>query len=164
MFPLFELAKILKYGGSGNGSSRQNATVRRCAWKEVGEMSQLALYFSNDYLLLRYCIRGRAPVVRQIPWLPDQPIVDLCFDATGTWLLVITVKTHLFIIPVLTLMNPSAHVNQLWKTDDVTEIKPVLGKGGRSPTCVTWWYTLSDQHIAVVGTQVRIQQELDLKY
>ncbi|XP_013413671.1 uncharacterized protein LOC106176012 [Lingula anatina] len=153
MFPLFELAKILKYGGSGNGSSRQNATVRRCAWKEVGEMSQLALYFSNDYLLLRYCIRGRAPVVRQIPWLPDQPIVDLCFDATGTWLLVITVKTHLFIIPVLTLMNPSAHVNQLWKTDDVTEIKPVLGKGGRSPTCVTWWYTLSDQHIAVVGTQ-----------
>ena len=56
------------------------------------------------YLLLRYTTHGSVPVVRQLPWHPDRPIQSMTFDPSATWLLCITQKDVLYIVPALALL------------------------------------------------------------
>ena len=60
--------------------------------------------WSTGYLLLRYATHGSPPVVRQLPWHPDRPIQSMTFDPSATWLLCVTAKDVLYIVPALALM------------------------------------------------------------
>ena len=60
--------------------------------------------FFSGFIVLRYSSGNQPPVVKQLPWPPDQPITSLCFDPTVSWLLVQTENANLFIIPVLSML------------------------------------------------------------
>ncbi|CAH1782485.1 unnamed protein product [Owenia fusiformis] len=147
MFPLFELAKILHFRYDKEG---RVIKIHKWAYKEIGELSQVALLLTNGYVVLRHHVSGRNPIIRQFLWYPDKTIECMTFDPTGTWLLILVRECRLFIVPALCMLDSKAKVNQIWKIDDITEVKIPRRRG--SPVCVTWWYTLADQHIAIVGT------------
>lgn len=148
MYELFQLVRLLSVRRECRRSGP--VEIKQCAWRENGESSLLALLFSNDYLLLRWSMMGREPVVRQLCW-PSEPIVAaMCFDPTVSWLLIATQPATLYILPALALLDKEAVVNQLWKTDDCTLV-PVDTSG---ILCTAyWWHTLDDRHIAIVCTK-----------
>ncbi|KAH9507960.1 hypothetical protein Btru_052460 [Bulinus truncatus] len=157
MYELFELVRLMSVTSNPtNGigkKSNGNVEIRKFAWKEEEEISFLALSCSNDNILLRYDVSGHSPVIKQLPWLPDKSIGSMVFDPTLTWLLIITETTQeIFIIPALTVIDPKAAVNQIFKTDDVTHIQ-FNGTNG-NVTCGLWWQTLESKQIAVVATNV----------
>ncbi|KAL4238144.1 hypothetical protein ACF0H5_002856 [Mactra antiquata] len=147
MYDLFKLVRLLSVKNDVHP-----VTVDKFTWRQNGESSFLALSCSNGFLVLRYCCTGCQPVVKQIPWPPDLQITSMCFDPTVSWLLVQTENGNLFIIPALTMMDPSCQVNQLWSIDDVTIISSFKTRG--TPTVTTWWCTLEGKHIAIVATKL----------
>ncbi|XP_041350104.1 uncharacterized protein LOC121369224 isoform X2 [Gigantopelta aegis] len=151
MYNLFEVVRLLSVGKEQGLKQKQQVCVTKYAWKEEGEISLLALVCSNDSILLRYSLSGKPPHIKQLSWLPERVIVSMCFDPTVTWLLILTSKPELFIIPAFSLMEPKAMVNQIWKTDDATRI--VMDKLKGDVTVIKWWHTLDDQQIAVIGSK-----------
>ncbi|KAK3585949.1 hypothetical protein CHS0354_038491 [Potamilus streckersoni] len=121
-------------------------------WREHGEANLLALACTNGFILLRYGSSGRSPVVKQIAWPSDHPIVSMCLDPTVAWLIVAAENGSLFILPALAMLDKTAQVNQLWKLDDVTIITACKPRG--VPTTVIWWHTLDDQQIAIMATKL----------
>lgn len=153
MYELFEFAKVLSVKGNTSHQTLGKVTIRRFAWKEEGEISFLALLCSNDHLLLRYDITGKPSIIKQVPWLPDKTIASMCFDPTLTWLLIVTeTSNEIYILPALSIINPNAVVNQIFKTDDVT-VHPFKKTCGQV-TCALWWQTLDGKQVAIVATKV----------
>ncbi|GFO46551.1 X-linked retinitis pigmentosa GTPase regulator-like protein [Plakobranchus ocellatus] len=153
MYELFEFVKLLSVKGTKSSQNHGNVGIRCFAWKEEGEISFLALLCTNDYLLLRYDVTGKPPIIKQVPWLPDKTIASMCFDPTLSWLLIATESSNeLYILPALSIVNPNAVVNQLFKTDDVTVCSFKIPSG--HVTCVLWWQTLTGQQVAIIGTKV----------
>ncbi|RUS76283.1 hypothetical protein EGW08_015955 [Elysia chlorotica] len=155
MYELFEFVKLLSVRGSSAQKSHGHGKVaiRRFAWKEEGEVSFLALVCSNDCLLLRYDITGKPPVIKQVSWLPDKRIASMCFDPTLTWLLIVTESSNeIYILPALSIVNPNAVVNQIFKTEDVTVRSFKMTSG--HVTCAVWWQTLDGRQVAIIGTKV----------
>lgn len=151
MFPLFELVRLFTV--KDDSDFRNSPTIVRYAYKEAGEINLLALACTNGYVLLRYSSgNGKPPSTHQLPWPQEKPISSMCFDPTVTWLLVLAEDATLFIVPALSIMDPSAKVNQLWREDDVTITKVKRPKG--IPTVVLWWHTLDDQQVAIIGTKI----------
>ncbi|XP_064605669.1 uncharacterized protein LOC135470577 [Liolophura sinensis] len=148
MYPLFELVRLISFGHDAGVSK---VSIEGFAWREVGEANLLALVCSNGYVVLRYSVSGKRPVTRQLPWHDDKQIVSLCFDPTATWLLILTLQSELFIVPALSLLDPLARVNQLWRLDDITSLR--IQTLPRGPSVVCWWHTLDDYQIAIVGTK-----------
>ncbi|XP_005100274.1 uncharacterized protein LOC101858037 isoform X2 [Aplysia californica] len=152
MFELFEFTRLFTVQSS-RPHSHGKVDICRFAWREEGEISFLALLCSNDQLLLRYGINGRTPIIKQLPWLPDKSIASLCFDPTLSWLLIVTESSQeAFIIPALSIVEPDALINQLFKTDDVTL---------RTFQCINgivcsalWWQTLDGRQIAIIATDI----------
>ncbi|XP_046564861.1 uncharacterized protein LOC124273631, partial [Haliotis rubra] len=148
---LFEMTRLLSLSQETRGSVKPKSSITQYAWKEEGEVNMLALACSNDQIVLRYCIAGKPPLIKQLSWIPSTTIVAMCFDPTVTWLLILTHNPDIYLVPAFSLMEPKARVNQLWNTDDVTHIKLQQPKGD---VCVVhWWHTLDDQQVAVIGTK-----------
>ncbi|XP_076469360.1 uncharacterized protein LOC143299801 isoform X3 [Babylonia areolata] len=149
MYELFEFVRLLSVRRQ---STRQGPVeVTRFTWREDGECSLLALLCSNDQLLLRLGVSGRAPVVKQLPWPHDKRVAAMCFDPTVSWLLIVTESPCLYIVPARALMDPAALVNQLWSLSDCTVI-PVATHNTLCAAC--WWHTLDDRQVAIVATKV----------
>ncbi|KAK6176559.1 hypothetical protein SNE40_014821 [Patella caerulea] len=170
MYELFDVAKLLSVRkdnvtnsetsdinvGDSNSTntpspSPEKVFIKRYAWREEGEKCLLAVYCSNDYLLLRYKPASDLPIIKQIPWPKVNTIVSLCFDPTLVWLLVLTESPDIYIIPALCLLEPKARVNQLWTTNDATLIP--LSKPAGVVTKICWWHTWEDDQIAIYGTK-----------
>ncbi|XP_055958242.1 uncharacterized protein LOC126827750 [Patella vulgata] len=169
MYELFDVAKLLSVrkdnvansetsdinvGDSSTPSpspSPEKVSIKRYAWREEGEKCLLAVYCSNDYLLLRYKPASDLPIIKQIPWPKVNTIVSLCFDPTLVWLLVLTESPDIYIIPALCLLEPKARINQLWTTNDATLIP--LSKPAGVVTKICWWHTWEDDQIAIYGTK-----------
>ncbi|KAL8577369.1 hypothetical protein ACOMHN_038273 [Nucella lapillus] len=149
MYELFELVRLLSVRRQ---STRQGPVeITRFAWRENGECSLLALLCSNDQLLLRWSVSGRAPVVKQLPWAHDKRVAAMCLDPTVSWLLIVTQSPCLYIVPARALMDASALVNQLWSLTDCTVIR-VATQNGLCAAC--WWHTMDDRQVAIVATKV----------
>ncbi|XP_062616739.1 uncharacterized protein LOC134278436 [Saccostrea cucullata] len=148
-YPLFQLVRLMSI--RDDEDSGKSVVVTKHAWVEAGEDNLLALYTTNGYLLLRYASSGKVPAYRQLVWPQEKPICTMCFDPTVCWLLVVTEDATLFIIPARSILDKSARVNQIWSLDDVTITKVKKTKG--LPSVVTWWHTLDDQQIAIIGTR-----------
>ncbi|XP_071082712.1 uncharacterized protein [Haliotis cracherodii] len=148
---LFELSRLLSLSQETRGSVKSKTSITQYAWKEEGEVNLLALACSNDQIVLRYSIAGKPPLIKQLSWIPNKTIVAMCFDPTVTWLLILTHEPDIYLVPAFSLMEPKARVNQLWNTDDVTHIKLQQPKG--DVCVVSWWHTLDDQQVAVIGTR-----------
>ncbi|XP_055882453.1 uncharacterized protein LOC106072788 isoform X4 [Biomphalaria glabrata] len=96
---------------------------------------------------------GHKSVIKQLPWLPDKCVGSMFFDPTLTWLLLVTETTQeIFVIPALSIVDPKAAVNQMFKTDDVTHI-PFHNANGNI-TYGLWWQTLESKQVAVLATNV----------
>ncbi|XP_063404631.1 uncharacterized protein LOC134688085 isoform X2 [Mytilus trossulus] len=145
MFGLYEVVKCLTVKDSD--SSEQS--IVNNAWREAGEVNFLALVASTGDIILRYCCSGHDPVISHIPWPESRSIVCLCFDPTVSWLLVISEDVTVSIVPVLSLMDSTARVNRLWNLEDVTVLRFKKQQG--IPSVVTWWHTLDDRQIAIIG-------------
>nr|XP_022297301.1 uncharacterized protein LOC111106775 isoform X2 [Crassostrea virginica] len=157
-YPLFQLVRLMSIrDDADNGNS---PIVTKYAWKEAGEDNLLALYSTNGYLLLRYASSGKSPTYQQLTWPKEKPICSMCFDPTVTWLLIVTEDATIFIIPARSILDKSARVDQIWSLDDVTITKVKKPKG--FPSVVTWWHTLDDQQIAIIGTKSGEIEIIDL--
>ena len=97
--------------------------IQLTAWKEVGEKSMLAIFFSNEYLLLRSSIHGCRPIVKQIQWYPGKNILAMNWDPSGAWLIATTLADGFFIIPAVALLEPESSVDQKWKIGKVSPLK-----------------------------------------
>ncbi|ELT94735.1 hypothetical protein CAPTEDRAFT_226039 [Capitella teleta] len=150
---LFELAKVFCLAKDDENGSKKPQIHQYC-WKEVGEKNTLALYFSNDSLVLlsHLSSASQAPVCRQLPWFPKDPIQSMCFDPSASWLLCCNFSGSVYLVPVATIMNPGAEVAGDWSTEDVTKLHISAKKG--CITCVVWWQTLTGQQIALVATKL----------
>ncbi len=58
----------------------------------------------TDEILLRYSIAGKAPLVKQLSWIPGKTIIAMCFDPTVTWLLVLTHEPDIYLVPAFSIM------------------------------------------------------------
>ncbi|XP_052092114.1 uncharacterized protein LOC127728604 isoform X1 [Mytilus californianus] len=145
MFGLYEVVKCL----SVKDSDSSEQSIVNYAWREAGEVNFLALVASTGDIILRYCCSGHDPVISHIPWPESRSIVCLCFDPTVSWLLVISEDVTVSIVPVLSLMDSTAKVNRLWNLEDVTVLRFKRQQG--IPSVVTWWHTLDDRQIAIIG-------------
>ena len=70
----------------------------------VNPLHVVYCFVVTDCILLRYCLSGKPPRIKQLSWPPERVIVCMCFDPTVTWLLILTSKPEIFIIPAFSLM------------------------------------------------------------
>ncbi|XP_059167595.1 uncharacterized protein LOC131949741 [Physella acuta] len=151
MYELFEFVKLLSVKPAHH--NRGKTDIIKLAWKEEGEISFLALLCSNEYILLRYDVSSRTPVIKQLPWLPEKKIASMCFDPTMTWLLIATeTSEEIYIIPALSIVDSDAIVNRIFTTDDVTVRAFHLTRGN---VChALWWQTLEGRQVAILATNI----------
>ncbi|KAF4527744.1 hypothetical protein B566_EDAN014954 [Ephemera danica] len=142
--PLFDLECFLIAGD-----------IQLCARSEIGRRQILALVTGSNELVLYYTVLEKPlPVIKQIPWLLDsgKKIVALCFDPSGTWLLVAGCDGSLFVVPALSLVDPSAALDHRWRGGDITELPLTPGTSRPTPSALVWWHNLDGQHVAVLGS------------
>lgn len=88
-----------------------------------------------------------------IPWdTKSSPVVDLCFDSSGSWLLLLC-PTALHIIPSLAFLDPSLKHDLKWPIDEISSF-PLEAKLGKNATAVVWWQTKTAEPVAIIGDQV----------
>ncbi|BFZ08491.1 hypothetical protein BsWGS_11531 [Bradybaena similaris] len=161
MYGLFEFARLLSVKSPQSTLTRRKIDIKKFAWKEEGEVSLMALLCSNDYILLHYNSTDRPPIIKQLPWFHEKPVGFMCFDPTLTWLLLVTeAAQEIFIIPALSIVDSSAIVNQVFKTDDVT-VRTFKATNGHV-TCGQWWQTLDGRQIAIIATNAGEISFIDL--
>ncbi|XP_074645668.1 uncharacterized protein LOC141901958 isoform X2 [Tubulanus polymorphus] len=153
-FPLFELSRIITFNTKNRGgalSEDGKYCVLLSAFSEYGESSQLALSMSNNVLVFRNSPNhSQVPAIRYLPWM-NKPIVAMCFNIQGKWLLCTSKKAILYILPFQAIMDPKARVEPIWRLNDATiiEIEDKIG----SVTAITWWHTLEADEISIIGTK-----------
>ena len=70
------------------------------------------------------------PQLCLVPWYPNTPVLTMCYDPTGCWLLCACSQCLLILVPTATILDPQAHVDAIWNTGDTTEIKLEKQTGG----------------------------------
>lgn len=109
---LFELQCLIK--ASDIHHAARNEYQQRQFLAFVSGTSDLGLYYLRDSSSL--------PVIKKIPWFQSsrKKIACLCFDPTGSWLLIAAIDGSLYIVPAKTLVDESYPADQKWTTQDVT--------------------------------------------
>lgn len=130
-----------------------NVDVRFCARVENGVKQLIALITENGDIVLHYTFGDLPAVLKHIPWLQEmaKTIQALCFDTTGTWLLVVTLDGSLYIIPALSLVDKKQKVDCKWSVNDVTHFPRHPNLPDAKALCVVWWQTLDCNQNALVG-------------
>ncbi|XP_066992544.2 uncharacterized protein ca [Anabrus simplex] len=139
--------------------------INLSARSEVGRRQLLAFVTGSGDLSLHYLSdkTGEQPIMKLVPWYTDSSrrITCMCFDPSGTWLLIAGYDSSLFIIPALAIVDSSAVLDHRWSTTDVTPFfttTSVTINGSCSktyaPVAIVWWQSLQEcQHTAVVGNE-----------
>lgn len=90
---------------------------------EIGSKRLLAFATSqNDVGLYCHDEIYKPPTVKRILWFdaPQRAVCALCFDPSGSQLLVASVDGSLFIVPALALVDGNGTIDQRWMTNDLT--------------------------------------------
>ncbi|RWS14078.1 X-linked retinitis pigmentosa GTPase regulator-like protein [Dinothrombium tinctorium] len=162
MFDLFEARKRVHFSLPHNSSDGQLSpqhpsicTVDKCVFHENGSHLILVLVSSVAKTLV-FCFADKNhgeqnssngfahTTIRNVPLHPSKQVNDLCFNATGTWLLLVLEDRTLLKLAVDNIL----HAKQPFDKDAVfITTCPIL-----SPVCVVWWTTLDGQQdIAIIG-------------
>ncbi|XP_014665910.1 PREDICTED: uncharacterized protein LOC106807909 [Priapulus caudatus] len=170
MFPLFELVRILDlenlYQIPVHGTNAIDHTeqaidvlappdIKLFATTNCAERSLLAILCSDGSLVVHYCVGAAPAVVRRLEWNLDMlsEVVAMTFDPSGTWLLCAVQTAGIYILPILSAMDPGVKINQMWNLKDVTEILKYKGTKAQ-PTSVAWWNTLDDIHVGIIANKL----------
>ncbi|XP_047106229.1 uncharacterized protein LOC124775441 [Schistocerca piceifrons] len=167
----FELKRLVSVG-----------SIRLATRYEVGRRQLLAFVMGSGDLCLYYLCNedNEKPVMRHIPWYQDNSrmISAMCFDPSGSWLLVASCDGTLVIVPALALVDSAKAKDHQWSTTEVTVFPSVTSPPAASlsasslassvngsplttrrssaarPTAVVWWQSiLGCHHTAIVGTE-----------
>ncbi|XP_014238652.1 uncharacterized protein LOC106660234 [Trichogramma pretiosum] len=97
------------------------------------------------------------PIIKRVPWFQcmRKKIACLCFDPSGSWLLVGSIDGSVYIVPVKTVIDEPYAPDQKWTTQDVTSFLSVNSQNsyGR-PSAIAWWHGVSfAAEIGVIGTE-----------
>lgn len=158
------------------------SSIRLAVRYEVGRRQLLAFVIGSGDLCLHYlCSEDNdVPVMRHIPWYQDNSrmISAMCFDPSGSWLLVSCCDGTLVIVPALALVDSAKAKDHQWSTTEVTVFPsvtappaPSMSTGSLSsslngsplparrssaarPTAVVWWQSIMGcHHTAIVATE-----------
>ncbi|XP_024936810.1 uncharacterized protein LOC107263725 isoform X2 [Cephus cinctus] len=125
---------------------------------EIGTKQLLAFATRNTDIGFYYLKEASSlPIIKRIPWFqaPQKAIAALCFDPSGSWLLVASVDGLLCIVPALALVDSSSTVNQKWATNDITSFTSLNSQSSYSrPSALVWWQgVIQSNDIAIIGTE-----------
>ncbi|XP_058813110.1 uncharacterized protein LOC131677367 [Topomyia yanbarensis] len=90
----------------------------------------LCLVRQNDQILFRYIDTGGKVHLMLICWFAENAknVQDICFDSTGSWLLVFCYDNTLHIVPALSICDKSKQVDATFNQDEITSfIVPFIG-------------------------------------
>lgn len=109
---LFELQCIIKANDIHHAAKNEYRHKQFLAF--VYGSSDLGLYYLKDLSSL--------PIIKRIPWFQNsqKKISCLCFDPDGSWLLIASTDTSLYIVPAKTLVDEYYTTDQKWTTKDIT--------------------------------------------
>ncbi|XP_072176147.1 uncharacterized protein [Diadema setosum] len=123
--------------------------------RQSGDATITVLVCNNDFLILRYEEDGHTPITKDLKWFqdPTKAVCAITLDDNGCWAAAACSDRSVYIIPVLPLLGvaTSKKGSPPWKTDDITkiDINPNIG----IPSTVSWWHSLDERHIVVIGTE-----------
>eukprot|EP00163_Fabomonas_tropica_P031755 TRINITY_DN766_c0_g1_i4.p1 TRINITY_DN766_c0_g1~~TRINITY_DN766_c0_g1_i4.p1 ORF type:complete len:250 (+),score=20.26 TRINITY_DN766_c0_g1_i4:788-1537(+) len=83
-----------------------DATIDVVAFGGYQGHAYTALSCSTSYIIVRHVGTSNVPLVRMVPWLKEagKRILSMAFNPEATWLLLVTVDTSIYLIPVHSLM------------------------------------------------------------
>ncbi|EDV28983.1 uncharacterized protein TRIADDRAFT_52402 [Trichoplax adhaerens] len=145
---LYRLDHVLGITGKNN-----QERIQTVSYKLSRKCVALALATANGNLILRFEENAKTNT-RILPWLrnPQYAIRAMTFSPDGKWLVCVCINSVLFIVPALTLVKPkSLSGHPLWSIYDLTEITDTEISG--NATCVVWWYSMDNKHLAIVGCE-----------
>ncbi|XP_058464342.1 uncharacterized protein LOC131438361 [Malaya genurostris] len=90
----------------------------------------LCLVRQNDQILFRYIDTDGKVHLMLICWFAENSknVQDICFDSTGSWLLVFCYDNTLHIVPALSICDKSKQVDTTFNQDEITSfIVPFIG-------------------------------------
>lgn len=81
----------------------------------------LCLVLKNDVLLLRYVSVGSGEtILKTIKFFENRRIQDVCFDDTGTWLLVLCYDNTIHVVPALFICDKSAKFKLIFSGSEIS--------------------------------------------
>ncbi|XP_063704570.1 uncharacterized protein LOC134833990 [Culicoides brevitarsis] len=83
------------------------------------DYQMLCLVLKNDTLLLRY-VAGGETILKTIKFFEGRRIQDVCFDDTGTWLLVLCYDNTIHVVPALYTCDKSAKFKLLFSASEIS--------------------------------------------
>ncbi|XP_060528037.1 uncharacterized protein LOC132703033 [Cylas formicarius] len=131
----------------------ENINIKLCAYCESGVKQILALITSDNEIVLYYCYGELPPTVKRIPWFSDshKQIQAICFDASATWLLIVSLDGSLHILPALNIVDNKQKIDCKWSLSDITQFHNTSQICSVRPTSCVWWQTLDCNQNALVG-------------
>lgn len=85
------------------------------------EYQMLCLVLKNDDLLLRYVSGGSGEtILKTIKYFENRRIQDVCFDDTGTWLLVLCYDNTIHVVPALYICDKSAKFKLIFSGSEIS--------------------------------------------
>ncbi|CAG9784994.1 unnamed protein product [Diatraea saccharalis] len=116
---------------------------------EVGLKKFLA-FCSDKELLFFYINPQTERLERNYDWdFVDNPIHCMCFEPSGTWLLILS-DNKVLLVPFLPLFTPQNAFDHKWSLSSVTVLPiPDLPK----PISVVWWLTKESENVLIIGTE-----------
>lgn len=108
---IFYLQKLIK-----------NVDVKHSTATQVkNEYQMLCLVLKNDILLLRYVSGGSGEtILKTINFFENRRIQDVCFDDTGTWLLVLCYDNTIHVVPALFICDKSAKFKLVFSGSEIS--------------------------------------------
>ncbi|KAK0092550.1 hypothetical protein PV326_001178 [Microctonus aethiopoides] len=144
---LFELQCLIKITGICHSA--------QCEF----DHQQLLAFTTNqtDIGILYQVDTNHWPIIKRIPWYQTQNrnISALCFDPTGSWLLIATIERSIYIVPILGIVNHHHVSDHKWLINDLTPISTINQQSSYSrPSAVIWWQGITqNSHVGIIGTE-----------
>lgn len=99
----------------------QNVDVKRSAATEIKEQFQiLCLLLKNNELLLRYTSNNGEVILKTIKYFANRRIQDVCFDDSGTWLMVLCYDNTIHVVPALYICDKSAKFKLVFSATEIS--------------------------------------------
>lgn len=106
---------------------------------------------SDQELVFFFINSESAKFDKKYSWdFDSNPIHCLCFEPSGTWLVVIS-EQKIFLIPFLPLFAPESNFDCKWSLEAETELS--LNSVAK-PTAVAWWLSKESNNYLIIGYKV----------
>ncbi|XP_059060300.1 uncharacterized protein LOC131853429 [Achroia grisella] len=113
---------------------------------EVGLNKHFAFFGGEDLVLMYINARGER---FQNDYTCDYPIHSMCFEPSGTWLLLLS-DHNVLLIPFLPIFVPENTFDCKWSLSGLS-VFPF--DSNPKPSSVVWWLTKESQNIIIVGSK-----------